>query len=377
MKITFLLNLAILFCAGMLCAAKYVDPLNGNDSNAGTEAAPWKTLNKIHLLKDTVYITNSALCYINGSDRNPSNVTLTSWGDARPTIYLTNIGGNAQIYMSSATITSALRMLNIKVMADTNYTGIFIYPRTGYGKTVDIANCEFDWSQCTGNTIRVIHLRSTGVLFNFHSNLVHDVTIGSATSGSFISNEEVPYVCDVRYNRFYNFRGLNPGIMATAAAGCSGILANNTAWGCNYLMWYNQAGNCLLTNVNNIVEYAKYTTGKNWFRSANATGRSFCDFNLSGDSAGVTFDTSTLQGPSNRTALSEAQIAFWSTNASDMYDPRFLKTDFSSVAAASDAVTMYPELNLPEYAGWAPSIPEPMLLLAVAYGLGCLYLLRR
>ncbi|MCX7005221.1 MAG: hypothetical protein NTV22_18385, partial [bacterium] len=107
MKTTLYLVLSVLCCAVTLCAAKYVDPLNGSDSNAGSIDAPWKTLNKIHLLKDTVYITNSALCYFNGTDRNPSNVTLTSWGDARPTVYLTNIGGNAQIYMSSATITSA------------------------------------------------------------------------------------------------------------------------------------------------------------------------------------------------------------------------------------------------------------------------------
>jgi len=279
--------------------------------------------------------------------------------------------------MNHASITSALRMVNIKVMAETNFRGIFIYPRAGNGKTVDIENCEFDWSECTGTTIRVIHLRSPGVLFKFYSNLVHDVTIGTATSGSFISNEGDLYVCDVRFNRFYNFQGLNPGIMATAAANCSGILANNTAWGANYLMWYNQAGNCLLTNVNNIVEYAKYTVGKQWFRGSSGGGRSFCDFTLSGDSNSVTFDAVTLQGPSNRTALSEAQIKFWSTNASDLYDPRFLKTEYGSVAENSDAATMYPELNLPSYAGWAPSIPEPLLLVALAYGLGCLYLLRR
>ncbi|MCX7005222.1 MAG: hypothetical protein NTV22_18390, partial [bacterium] len=265
--------------------------------------------------------------------------------------------------------------VNIKVMADTNYTGIFIYPRTGYGKTVDIANCEFDWSQCTGNTIRVIHLRSTGVLFNFYSNLVHDVTIGSATSGSFISNEELPYVCDVRYNRFYNFKGLNPGIMAVASAYCSGIIANNTAWGANYLMWYNQTGNCLLTNVNNVLEYAKYTVGKNWFRSGAVTSRSFCDFNFSGDSNSVTFDAVTLQGPSNLTALSEAQINF--KNTTDVANAQFLMTDQGSVAAVSGAATMYPELNLPTYAGWAPTVPEPLLLVALAYGFGCLYLFRR
>ncbi len=333
-------------------------------------ATPFKTLAKIGILpNETVYITNSALCYVNGKDLNPSNVTLTSWGDTRPTIYLTNSGGTALLYMNHAWVTNSFRMVNLKVMADTNYNTIFIYPRAGYGKVVAIENCEFDWSRCTGVTIRVIHLRSPGVRFSFYSNLVHDVTIGSATSGSLISNEGDPYVCDVRYNRFYNFQGLNPGIMATAAANCSGILANNTAWGCNYLMWYNQPGNCLLTNVNNIVEYAKYTVGKNWFRSSSATGRSFCDFTFSGDASGVTFDAFTLQGPSNLTALSEAQIAFWSTNASDMYDPRFLKTDFNSVAAVSDAATMYPELNLVSYAGWAPSIPEPATALLAGLSL--------
>ena len=346
--------LVLFFAAATAFAAKYVDPLNGDDSGSGSISAPWKTLNKINLLSDTVYISNSAPCYIGGTDRNPSNVTLASWGAAAPTIYLTNSGGTALLYMNSATLTSVLRMVNIKIVADTNFSGIFIYSRAGAGKAVEIDNCEFDWSACTSQVSRVIHLRSTGVFFRFYSNFVHDVTL---SSGAFINNEEFPYVCDVRYNRFYDLKGANPGIMAASAPNCSGIIANNTAWGANYLMWYNQVGDCLLTNVNNIVEYAKYTIGKNWFRSSSTNGRSFCDFNFSGDSSTATFDSITAQGPSNRTGLTEAQIAFKNTN--DITSPYFLKIDISSVAAFSPAAGIYPTLNLPGYAGWAVPVPEP------------------
>jgi len=53
--------------------------LNGSDSNSGSIGAPWKTLVKIHNLEETVYITNSAVCYFSSAgDLSPSNVLLTS-----------------------------------------------------------------------------------------------------------------------------------------------------------------------------------------------------------------------------------------------------------------------------------------------------------
>lgn len=363
MKTTLTLTLAILFCAGTLCAAKYVDPLNGSDSNPGTMAAPFKTLAKIGVLaSETVYITNSALCYVNGYNLNPSNVTLTSWGDTRPTIYLTNSGGTAIIYMNHAWVTNSFRMVNIKVQADTNYANWFIYPRAGYLKKIEIEKCEFDWSLCVATNTRIIHMRTTAALVRLYSNLVHDVTL----NGYFVQSEEFPYLCDVRYNRFYNFKGPNPGIIYGGSSNCKGIIANNTAWGCNYLLWNNTTSDSVITNVNNLVEYAKVSSGKPWFQGT-ALGKPFCNFNLSGDSAGATYGTGlVVWGPSNRTALTETQIAFWSTNASDMYDPRFLKTDVGSVAQYSDAANMYPELNLPNYAGWAPSVPEPLVQAGLA-----------
>ena len=148
------------------------------------------------------------------------------------------------------------------------------------------------------------------------------------------------------------------------SGGCAGIIANNTAWGCNYLMWYNNTGDMILTNVNNIVENARITSGKNWFRSGSATARSFADYTFSGDTPGVTFDTFTVQGPSNLTALSEEQINFKNTN--DVSAGDFLKIDITSVAANSDAANTYPELGLPVWAGWAEPVPEPAAVLLVS-----------
>ncbi|NLF40710.1 hypothetical protein GX586_14805, partial [bacterium] len=226
-------------------------------------------------------------------------------------------------------------------------------------RTIEVVNCEFDMTGSVA-AARRFHLRNTGLLFVFTSNLVYNANI----TDHFIANEGNSYVCDVRYNRFFDFTGSNPGIMEASVAGCAGIVANNTAWGCNYLMWYNQTGDMILTNVNNIVENAKIVSGKNWFRSGSATARSFADYTFSGDTPGVTFDTFTVQGPSNLTALSEAQINFKNTN--DVSAGDFLKIDITSVAANSDAANTYPELGLPVWAGWAEPVPEPAAVLLVS-----------
>jgi len=130
------------------------------------------------------------------------------------------------------------------------------------------------------------------------------------------------------------------------------------------------------TNINNVVDYEKDPTNRKWFRCQTVPGlQSFCDFNVSGDTLAYTF-ANTINGASNQAGLTDAQINF--KNTTDVANAQFLKTDLGSVATASDAATMYPELNLVSYAGWAPTIvPEPLFLVALAYGFGCLYLLRR
>ncbi|NLF39337.1 hypothetical protein GX586_07820, partial [bacterium] len=336
-------------------AAKYVDPLNGSDANDGSIAAPWKTLVNIHNLADTVYISNSAVCYFGPShDRNPIDVTLMPWGDERPTIVISNNGGTAAIYLSRNPGPGRVVMRNLKLAPAAATT--FIISRFAGAKTIDVENCEFDMSN-GGASTRRFHLRTQNLYFRFWSNLVYKA---DTSSGYFINSEEVPYICDVRYNRFYDFSGANPAIMYAASAGVAGIVANNTAWGCNYMMFYNNTGDMILTNVNNIVEYAKITSGKPWFRSASSTARSFADYIYSGDTAPITFDANTVQGPSNFTALSEAQIKFYNTN--DVTDPHFLKIDIGSVAWNSGAAETYPELGLPTYAGWA-AVPEPAAFL--------------
>ncbi len=347
-------KIALILCVMTMAAmaAKYVDPLNGDDANDGSLGAPWQTLININNLADTVYISNSAVCYFGaGTDRNPIDVTLLPWGDERPTIVFSNTSGTASIYMNRNPGAGRLAMRNLKIVVLTGTT--LVYPRFAGGKTVDVENCEFDLS-AGGSSTRRFHLRTPGIYFRFWSNLVYSA---DTSSGYFINNEEFAYVCDVRYNRFYDFSGANPGIMYVNAAGVAGIVANNTAWGCNYLMFYNQTGDQLLTNVNNIVKNAKITSGKQWFRSGSATARAFADYTFSGDTAPITFDSFTVLGPSNVTGLSEAQLAF--ANTSDVTSPDFLKLKLESVAAVSAAQTTYPDLGLPPYAGWAAPLGAP------------------
>ncbi|MCX7005220.1 MAG: hypothetical protein NTV22_18380, partial [bacterium] len=69
-------------------------------------------------------------------------------------------------------------------------------------------------------------------------------------------------------------------------------------------------------------------------------------------------------GLSNSNSQSNAQIKF--KNTTDVANAQFLMTDIGSVAEFSAAATMYPELNLPDYAGWAPSVPEPLVQAGLA-----------
>ncbi|NLF39335.1 hypothetical protein GX586_07810, partial [bacterium] len=157
-------------CAVLLCvlamtagAAKYVDPLNGSDANDGSIAAPWKTLVNIHNLADTVYITNSAVCYFGDShNRGPQDVTLRPWGDGTPTVIVSNRTGTAAIYLNNAA-QQAIHAFGIKWTVASDFAGIIFYGRLG-ARTIEVVNCEFDMTGSVA-AARRFHLRNTGLLF--------------------------------------------------------------------------------------------------------------------------------------------------------------------------------------------------------------------
>ncbi len=361
-----LITALALVCAP-LCAAKYVDPLGGNDANDGSITAPWKTLQNINNLADTVYISNSALCYFGDvHDRGPTDVTLTSWGSARPTIIVSNRAtSSGVISLNSSTIRQRIALHNLKLVAPDTGARL-IYVNSGVGKTVEIVNCVFDMTS-ESNSSRRINLRTPDTIFVFRSNLVYGCRDG-ASSSHFIYQETASNIFDVCFNRFFGFAGTTRGICMVNTPGNRGIVANNTAYGCSYLLQVNQ-NNAGMTNINNLVEALP---GGWWFgHSWDAAAQHFCDFTFSGDSAANTFKSGTIQGPSNVTGLTEAQIKF--LNTSDVTAPNFLRIDIGSIAEKSDAAEVYPELDLPPYAGWAQAIPEPALLAALACALLCLH----
>ncbi|NLF40651.1 hypothetical protein GX586_14495, partial [bacterium] len=165
MNTTFLKRI-LLACTVMTLAAgaaKYVDPLNGDDANDGSIAAPWKTLVKIHNLADTVYISDSAVCYFGDThDRMPQDVTLRPWGSARPTVIVSNRTGTAAIYLNSAAA-QAIHAFDIKWTVASDYAGIIFYGRLG-ARTIEVVNCEFDMTGSVA-AARRFHLRNTGLLF--------------------------------------------------------------------------------------------------------------------------------------------------------------------------------------------------------------------
>jgi len=377
MKTTLLLTLAILFCAGMLCAAKYVDPLNGSDANAGTIAAPWRTLKNIHLLDDTVYISNSAVCYFGDSlDRNPINVLLRPWGDGVPTIIVSNttVGTPAAaIFMNSVSILSQLRMYKLKWTFAADFTRRLIIPRNNFNKKVIVENCEFDFTGVSGAGSVIYVQDCTNVEVRIWSNLIY--RLSTSVNRYFVEESGTGSInLDMRYNRFYDFGTAN-GVLFSAHPLSSAIIANNTAWSGNYLCYLNNgtvaAG---FTNINNVVDYEKDPTNRKWFRCQTVPGlQSFCDFNVSGDTLAYTF-ANTINGANNQAGLTDAQINF--KNTTDVANAEFLKTGAGSAAESSAAASVYPDLNLPDYAGWAPSVPvpEPATALLACGSLLSLYL---
>lgn len=380
MKTTLYLVFSVLFCAGTLFAAKYVDPLNGNDLNAGSDTAPWKTLANINSIVDTVYVSNSAVClFVNNlSSRTPYDLTLLPWGDQnpsrdnKPVILISNL--NTACTMTS-TSCRRLLMRNLLLVFSNSFSGtprLFDFRNSGM-KTCIVEECEFDFNSTSGSAIdSILYVQNTSpLLVRFSSNLVYG-TIG----GYVIKDNPSPLVVDVRYNRFFNFRGTGTrGICYFSTNIPTGVIANNTAYGCKYLCWANfSTATPGVTNVNNIM--FNKVSGDYWLRAGGSLPNQsyFADFNYSGNTVAETYQGGVI-GLNNSNSQSNAQINF--KNTTDVANAQFLMTDQGSVAAVSGAATMYPELNLPSYAGWAPTVPEPLLLVALAYGLGCLYLLRR
>jgi len=358
MKTTLALLFAVLFCAGTLCAAKYVDPLNGSDANAGTEAAPWRTLKNINYLDDTLYISNSAICYFGDlMDRIFTNVVLRPWGDGVPTILVSNTAsGTAAMYMNSVSMLSQVRMYNLKWTFASDFTRRLIQSRFNFNKKIIIERCAFDFTGVSGIGAIIYVQDCTNVEVRIWSNLLYRLS----TSGNRYIVEESgtgSINLDMRYNRFYDFGTAN-GVLFSAHPLSSAIIANNTAWSANYLCYLNNgtvaAG---FTNINNVVDYEKAPVNRKWFRCQTVPGlQSFCDFNVSGDTLAYTF-ANTINGASNQTGLTDAQINF--KNTTDVTNADFLKTGAGSAAESSAAASVYPDLNLPDYAGWAPSVPIP------------------
>ncbi|GEM_PF-904265 len=329
-------------------AAKYVDPLNGNDANDGSISAPWKTLTKIHQLNDTVYITNSAVCYFGDTgDRSPSNVLLTSWGPARPTILASNVATSRLIYLGSPGRT--IRMNNVKWTRAYEFGSRIVHMQGTSANTVEVDNCEFDMTGNTNN--RAFYIRTDQAFVRFCSNLVYNLV----TSEFFIHSEQYPFNVDFRYNRFYNVAG---GILHTRIAGCKGIVANNTALSCTLLV-STESDSSGVTNLNNIVDnfVPSGSSNNKWISYSAPTRIMFADYTYSGDPDATTFGAGIIKGPSNFVSLSDVQLAF--VNNSDVASPDFLKIELESVAASSAASITYPTLNLPPWAGWAAPAGAP------------------
>lgn len=351
-KLTLILIAIGLFVTVGAQAAKYVDPQTGDDANDGSMGAPWKTLVNIHNLSDTVYISDSAPCYFGPSDdRVIADLTLRPWSGT-PTIVVSNNAGTQVMNMLvNPGDGQRLRMYDLK-WVPVGDVPMLLQVRFGNagGKTLEVVNCEFDFSQA-GTRDRRFHLRSDQMVFRFISNLVYKVD--TDTAGWFINNEQFPYNIEMHHNRFYDFQGGNAGVLYAGGAGCHGAVVNNTTWGCRYFV--RATASCpALSNINNLVEYHK--SGDSWWR-----GDLFCDYSYSGDSEGSTFSWDVTQGISNQVDLTEVQIAFNNTN--DVSSDNFLAIEMNSVCGVSGASDEYTLPGLQSYAGARKPVPEPGLLL--------------
>jgi len=342
--------LAAAFVALAASAAKYVDPLSGDDANDGSMGAPWKTLQNIHQLADTVYVTNSAECAFGPLSRTPYDVTIEPWGAAMPTIVFSNTDASARgpFRIEDA---NAWRIVlrNLRLVCPAEFTDDRVLYLRNAGRTAEIENCVIEIA-VTNTDGEAIMLRTRGVYVRFHNNLV----IGSPSRpllNAFADTTAPASTIDFRYNRLYHNRtGLSLSHVCTA------LIANNTAYASDYLVRV-YAGDVTVSNLNNIVD--NVTGGGRWFYGNAADTRPFCDYNFSGDSAGGTY-VNPAHGGHDIVDLSDAQLAFLEIN--DPQNELFLKIDTTSVAAASDAAGTYPDLGLAAYAGWAAPVPEPAAL---------------
>ncbi|MCX7005225.1 MAG: hypothetical protein NTV22_18405 [bacterium] len=329
-------------------AAKYVDPLNGSDANDGSPGAPWKTLQNIHQLVDTVYVTNSAVCQFGPLSRTPYDVTIQSWGTAMPTIVFSNTDAAARgPFRIEDANAWRLVLRNLRLLCPLAFTDDRLIYLRNIGRTVDVEHCIFD-NAGTNSNGETITLRTRGVFLRFYHNLVlgspsHPLVIAAVDTSATAST------IDFRYNRLYHCR---TGLSLSHV--CEALVANNTAFASDYLIRV-YAGDVTTTNLNNIVD--NVTGGGRWFYGNTAATRPFCNYNFSGDTAGNTY-VNPAHGGNDQVDLTDAQLAFLNTN--DPLNALFLKIDNSSVAASAGAAAAYPSLSLASYAGWAAPIPEPV-----------------
>ena len=352
--------MVLLMAALTAGAAKYVDPLTGDDAHDGSPGAPWKTLQNIQQLADTVYVTNSAICQFGPLSRIPYDVTIQSWGAAMPTIVFSNTDAAARgPFRIEDANAWRLVLRNLRLVCPLAFTDDRLIYLRNVGRTADIENCIFDIASTTASEI--ITLRTRGVFLRFHNNLVLGspsrplVTAAADTSAT-------ASTLDFRYNRLYHCK---TGLSLSHV--CAALVANNTAFASEYLIRV-FAGDVTTTNLNNIVD--NVTGGGRWFYGNTAATRPFCNYNFSGDTAGNTY-VNPAHGGNDQIDLTDAQLAFLNTN--DPLNALFLKIDNSSVAASSGAAAAYPSLSLASYAGWAAPVPEPAS--AALAGLGLLVVL--
>ncbi|NLF39336.1 PEP-CTERM sorting domain-containing protein [bacterium] len=355
----------LLIAASMAHGAKYVDPLNGSDASDGSMASPWKSLQNIHQLVDTVYVSNSAVCHFGPLSRTPYDVTIQSWGDAMPSIVFSNTDASARGPFRIEDANSwRLVLRNLRLVCPIEFTDDRLIYLRNAGRTVDIENCVFDIA-VTNTNGETITLRTRGVYLRLHDNLVIGSPIRPLVN-AFGDTTDTASTIDFRYNRLYHCRtGLSLSHL------CNVVVANNTAFASDYLVRV-YVGDLAVSNINNIVD--NVTGGGRWFYGNAVDTRPFCDYNFSGDSAGSTY-VNPVQGGNDQIGLTPAQLAFLETN--DPLNELFLKIDNTSVAAMSDAAGAYPDLGLAAFAGWAAPVPEPAALALACAGIAVGFIRRR